>query len=1191
MRAARATFLLVVLLSAATGAVSGQTPAAPPSWEPTWNAMYAAWQKGGEPALRAYVKAHRRAVSRELLADIALRGLKERADAALSEARLAIARAAAQELGDRVAEATAVRRAGEYSFVTGKLDEAKPLIERALEISESAGDLAGQGWALGALGRILSRTGDIPGARSSFEKAIAVSQQAGSVRGEASAYSDLGEQMLLSGEKAKGCEALEKAMGLFEQAGDTQGQATAVRLLGVSAAMTQDWEQALAMYEKAGALYEKAGDLAGQGRVLNLRGEIYRGRGDHDQAEEMYARALPLYEKAGDLLGQGNIRLARGSIALVKGDVPAALALCDEALPFYERAGALLSQGQVWLRRGQCLMRIGRQAEALAAYEKAYLLSEKTQTPMVQGNATFSQGLIYHHLGDGAQALAMFERALPFFEKAQDSLGQGQVYSYMGQVHARAGRYAQALTLYDRARPLLEKARGQDALGALFLGRGHLYLRAGDHVQALAEYEQARAHFEKNGALVGQGVALMNRGDVYYKTGDAEKALAMYEQALVLLEKAEAVGHQAEVYQVLGDLQAERGDDAKAFAMYEKALSLFEKDGSSIGRGLVLRGLGALRLRQGDLAAALDLYVQAIDLLRLANSADDEAEALAGEAKVHARAGRNDFALQRYEQSIELLEQVRRSTGLEGLKLSFLASKLGAYDAATAFMLENGYGEQAFRAAERMKARVFLDRLAEGLVDLEKGVDPELKSRRDALESRSSALGKQRSELFAATLADEERTQRADALTAEIEAIEKELAEVKDRIRLTNPLYASVQYPQAPSTGEIWSVLRENEALLVYVLTGTQAWCFVLTRGSFDVVKLPGTPMEIATGVASVVGWAASAGRGVQRSGGASQRSSGTVGEQAAARLHDILIAPVASKVAGKTLIIVPDGVLGRLPFEMLTKGTGRRAKPLMRSYEIRYTPSAAVLAFYRTTYRREGTSERFVGFGDPVYDHESFAAKRAERGVAVAGSGLAGAQAQRGLGRAGVTLARLPETGEEVRAIDVLFGTQQGAGTSFLRLDASEERAKSPDLAGYGYIHFAAHGILDDEYQAIALSQVPDAEEDGLLTLPEIMNLDWNARLVVLSACETGLGPVRRGEGVTGLTRAVMYAGSPAAVVSLWSVSDEGTKELMTRFYGAMVGDKLAPADALRQAKLEMAASSKWRSPYYWAAFVLYGE
>jgi len=1155
--------------------------------------MYAAWQKGGEPALRAYVKAHRQAVSRELLADIALRGFKERADATLSEARLAIARVAAQELGDRVAEATAVRRAGEYSFVTGNLDKAKPLIERALEISESAGDLAGQGWALGALGRILSRTGDIPGALASFEKAIAVSQQAGSVRGEASAYCDLGEQLLYSGEKAKGCEALEKALGLFEEAGDTQGQATAVRLLGVSAAMTQDWEQALAMYEKAGALYEKAGDLAGQGRVLNLRGEIYRGRGDHDQAEEVYARALPLYERTGDLLGQGNIRFARCSIALVKGDVPAALALCDEALPFYERAGALLSQGQVWLRRGQCLMRIGKQAEALAAYEKAYSLSEKTQTPMLQGNATFSQGLVYHHLGYSAQALAMFERALPFFEKAQDSLGQGQAYSYMGHVHVRAGRYAQALTLYDRARSLLEKARGHDALGALFLGRGHLYLRTGDYVLALAEFEQARTHFEKNGALVGQGVALMNRGDVYHKTGDAEKALAMYEQALLLLEKAEAVGHQAGVYQVLGDLQAERGDDAKALAMYEKALSLFEKVGSSIGRGLVFHGLGALRLRQGDLAAALDLYEQAIDLLRKANSAVDEAEALAGDAKAYAKASRNDLALQRYEQSIELLEQVRRSTGLEGLKLSFMASKLGVYEAATTFMLEQGYKEQAFRAAERMKARVFLDRLAEGLVDLDKGVDPALKSRRDSLESRSGALGSQRQELSSAPLTEEARAQAIAKLTADIEAIEKELAEVKDRIRLTNPLYASVQYPKPPSSGDVRGILRENEVLLEYVMTGTQAWCFVLSRTGFDVVKLPGTPVEIATGVTNLVEWASASGRGAPRraSAGATAPAAKAGASGAASRLYDILIAPVAGKVAGKTLIIVPDGMLARLPFEMLEVGSGRRAKPLVTRYEIRYTPSAAVLAFYRTTYRREGTSERFIGFGDPVYDHESYSAHRAERGVSVGGGGLSGAQAQRGFGRAGVTLARLPGTGEEVRAIGAPFGRQKQEETSYLRLEASEEHAKSPKLAGYGYIHFAAHGILDDEYQAIALSQLPGASEDGLLTLSEIMNLDWNARLVVLSACETGLGPVRRGEGVTGLTRAVMYAGSPAAVVSLWSVSDEGTKELMTRFYGAMVVDKLAPAEALRRAKLEMAASSKWHSPYYWAAFVLYGE
>jgi CHAT domain-containing protein len=157
----------------------------------------------------------------------------------------------------------------------------------------------------------------------------------------------------------------------------------------------------------------------------------------------------------------------------------------------------------------------------------------------------------------------------------------------------------------------------------------------------------------------------------------------------------------------------------------------------------------------------------------------------------------------------------------------------------------------------------------------------------------------------------------------------------------------------------------------------------------------------------------------------------------------------------------------------------------------------------------------------------------------------------------------------------------------------------------------------LNDKFQAIVLSQIPEDHEDGYLTLGKIMNSRYNAHLVVLSACDTGLGRIERGEGVTGLTRAVMYAGTPAAIVSLWSVSDEGTKELMTSFYKNLIKKRMSKDEALRQAKIEMigrkdndskmekasdetlrsvkitgrSKSLTYSHPFFWSAFVMYGE
>ncbi|UCH93154.1 MAG: CHAT domain-containing protein [Candidatus Aminicenantes bacterium] len=146
--------------------------------------------------------------------------------------------------------------------------------------------------------------------------------------------------------------------------------------------------------------------------------------------------------------------------------------------------------------------------------------------------------------------------------------------------------------------------------------------------------------------------------------------------------------------------------------------------------------------------------------------------------------------------------------------------------------------------------------------------------------------------------------------------------------------------------------------------------------------------------------------------------------------------------------------------------------------------------------------------------------------------------------------------------------------------------------MKDFDYIHFTCHGLLNDDFQSLVLSQdIPGTKDDGYFTLNEIMNCDYNAKLVVLSACQTGSGKLERAEGVTVMTRAVMYAGTPAVIASLWKVDDEATKELMVKFYENMLEKNLDKAEALRQAKLTLIKNKKYRSPLYWSAFVLYGE
>ena len=194
---------------------------------------------------------------------------------------------------------------------------------------------------------------------------------------------------------------------------------------------------------------------------------------------------------------------------------------------------------------------------------------------------------------------------------------------------------------------------------------------------------------------------------------------------------------------------------------------------------------------------------------------------------------------------------------------------------------------------------------------------------------------------------------------------------------------------------------------------------------------------------------------------------------------------------------------------------------------------------------------------------------------------------------RAGGIMDRLPYSGEEIKTIARLFEKESLKTLVHLREQAAEANAKADNMKDFDFIHFSCHSLLNDDFQSLVLSQVPPhkSKEDGYFTLNELMNCDYNAKLVVLSACETGSGKMYKGEGVTGLTRAVMYAGTPAVIASLWKVDDIATKELMVKFYRNLLEKNLDKTEALRQAKLELLKSNNYRSPLFWSAFVMYGE
>src|SRR5204863_3390772 len=194
-----------------------------------------------------------------------------------------------------------------------------------------------------------------------------------------------------------------------------------------------------------------------------------------------------------------------------------------------------------------------------------------------------------------------------------------------------------------------------------------------------------------------------------------------------------------------------------------------------------------------------------------------------------------------------------------------------------------------------------------------------------------------------------------------------------------------------------------------------------------------------------------------------------------------------------------------------------------------------------------------------------------------------------------GLPLARLAGTRTEAEQIVKLAKTSGAQADVWLDLDASENNIETRDVSKYRIVHIATHGLLNAErpqFTGLVLSLVGNKTEDGFLRTDEVFNLRLGSPLVMLSACETGLGKEKRGEGVMGVTRAFMYAGARTVGVSVWSVADKSTADLMTEFYKRLLASDNASASAsLREAQLAMIGGQKYSAPFYWAPFVLVGD
>jgi CHAT domain-containing protein len=430
--------------------------------------------------------------------------------------------------------------------------------------------------------------------------------------------------------------------------------------------------------------------------------------------------------------------------------------------------------------------------------------------------------------------------------------------------------------------------------------------------------------------------------------------------------------------------------------------------------------------------------------------------------------------------------------------------------------------------------------------------------------------------------------------------------------------------PQPLNTEEIQGLLDDSSVLLNYFFGEKQSWMWAVTPNAVASFRLP-PRQDIEAAARKFYGLLTARQPNNQESSiqyAARVAEADAKFQTEASVLSRMLLAPIASKLnlewKGKRLVIVASGALDYLPFAALTvpsvpeagAKTAKGYRPLIADHEVVNSPSASVLAAIRSeSAGRRKAARTLAILADPVFDANdprvvAQATKKGSGGNLV--SSVRSAEmapsspannpglmrSARSFNRAG--FSQLPFSRKEADAIAAFIPKDRLLkATSF---KANRSTALSGELARYRIVHFATHGLLNNEYpelSGLVLSLVDEngGAQDGFLRMREIYNLQLPADVVVLSACQTALGKEIRGEGLVGLTRGFMYAGARRVVASLWQVDDLATAELMKRFYRGMLKDGMRPAAAMRAAQLEMMKQNRWSKPYFWAAFTMQGE
>ena len=827
----------------------------------------------------------------------------------------------------------------------------------------------------------------------------------------------------------------------------------------------------------------------------------------------------------------GLLVLSVGEVGAIAGTEPR-IAQRDETTDARDRQRALeLSQ------KAARLYRVGRWQEAVELFEEALSILQAIGDRAGEGTMLNNIGFVYQSQGQSGSALERYQQALAILQEVGDRAGEGRTLNNIGSVHQGQGQYGLALERYQQALAILREVGGRAEEGTTLNNIGSVYRSQGQYGLALEHYQQALVIVREVGNRAGEGATLNNIGLVYESQGQYGLALEHHQQSLAIRHEIDDRAGEGATLNSIGSVYQSQGQHGLALERYQQALVIVREMGNRAGEGRTLNNIGLVYESQGQYGLALDQFQQALAIRREVGDRAGEGTTLNNIGLVYASQGQYGLALERYQQALAILRVVGNSAG-EGTTLNNIAFayfQLNQLDQSESFFRQS---LEVSEAVERDVGTDDRDRVAffETRASTYSGLTQVLVRQQkydEALEVTDRARARSLAEFLNPSTADNPRSD----LTFEDM---KGMARDRDTTILVYAIVEQRLYIWAISPSGNLTFEQVDPAIVGIPITAVadrarQAANFPLNDFTFSQEKYR---LDLQA----------------TRSDGGDDLSADD--PEHLKRIYRLLIQPIEAHLPrdpGARLLIVPHRELSTVPFAALLDG---RDRFLVDRYAISVTPSLQVL----------DTVSR-------------------QRPAAIGPALVVGNPSPMPLDpRTNQPLDPLSASETEANAIAALLNT-----TPLLKRQATETAVKQ-QLATARILHLATHGVLETDDRGVQnawLAFGPDGQNDGKLDLSEVFDSNLSAELAVLSACDTNRGDTA-GEGVIGLGRAFLKAGTPTVVASLWKVPDAQTAMLMEAFYEELLAGR-DRADALRLAQLKV--REQYPNPHYWAAFVLIGE